>query len=305
LNIGGDILVSGNHTEQINVGNPAADFENEAPVASLLLNGKAIATSGNYKRGEWIDGKWYSHIVDPRNGQPTGHVISATVVAPNAVDAGALATALNVLSVTEVAKLVATVPGAEFMLITADGKREESAGWKKLEIPATMQPAITSAAIGADPLWDQNYELVVNLELATQQGFRTHRPFVAAWVVDANKKPVRQLALWYSKPRWLNEMRMWYSTYYGELSSGNASVSSTTSATRPAGKYALKWDGKDDKGNWVKQGTYTIYVEAAREHGTYQLMSKEVNVTKPQEQHFDLGGNVEISAASIDLRKKD
>jgi thiamine biosynthesis lipoprotein len=64
----------------------------------------------------------------------------------------------------------------------------------------------------------------------------------------------------------------------------------------------LKWDGKDDKGSLLKQGTYTVYIEAAREHGTHQLMSQEINLKKPQ--HFDLPGNTEISSASLDYRKK-
>jgi thiamine biosynthesis lipoprotein len=116
LNIGGDILVCGEHTEQINVSNPKADAENDAPVAQVQISNKTIATSGNYRRGEQIDGKWYSHIVDPRTGLPVSEVISATVIANNATDAGALATTLNVLSPEDGKKLVATVAGAEYMM---------------------------------------------------------------------------------------------------------------------------------------------------------------------------------------------
>ncbi|MEO5995393.1 MAG: DUF2271 domain-containing protein [Chitinophagaceae bacterium] len=151
-------------------------------------------------------------------------------------------------------------------------------------------------------MWDPNYEVVINLELATIGGMRVHRPFVAVWVADGDKKPVRQLALWYNKPKWLNEMRSWYSTYYEIFSSGN-SIRSTTSATRAPGKYILKWDGKDDKGNFVKQATYTVYIESAREHGTYQLMSKDITVNTLQ--HIDMPGNGEISSASLDYRKKE
>jgi len=64
----------------------------------------------------------------------------------------------------------------------------------------------------------------------------------------------------------------------------------------------LKWDGKDDKGNLVKQGTYTVYIEAAREHGTYQLMTQEITPKKPQ--HIDITGNAEVASASLDYRKK-
>lgn len=302
LNIGGDILVRGEHTEQINVSNPKADAENDAPVAQLRLYDKTIATSGNYRRGVSIGGKWYSHIVDPRTGLPVSEVISATVVADKATDAGALATALNVLPTAEGKALVAAVPGAEYMLITADGKRVESAGWKKLELPATKSSVEKPASVTKDKPWDAKYEVAINLELATIEGMRVHRPFVAVWVVDDKNAPVRQVALWYNKPRWLNDMRSWYSTYYEQFAAGNNSISSTTSATRSPGKYTLKWDGKDDKGNLVSQGNYTVCIEVAREHGTHQLMKQEITMKKAQ--HFDLPANTEVASASVDYRKK-
>ena len=306
LNIGGDILIRGEHSEQINVSDPKADYENAAPIAQLMVSGKTVATSGNYRRGVQIGDAWYSHIIDPRTGRPAGGVISATVVAANATDAGALATALNVLSPAEGKKLVASVPGAEFMLITAEGKRIESAGWKKLELPAEKIEVTSPSATAIQQSWDANYELAINLELATQQGMRSNRPYIAVWVVDADKKPVRQIALWMrtDKEKYTWDLRSWYAVYYRDLVADKPSVSSTTSATRPAGKYTLKWDGKDDKGNLVKQGTYTVYIEAAREHGTHQLMQQDITVSKPQPQHFDIAGNVEVSSASIDLRKK-
>ncbi|MFN5625729.1 MAG: DUF2271 domain-containing protein, partial [Planctomyces sp.] len=34
----------------------------------------------------------------------------------------------------------------------------------------------------------------------------------------------------------------------------------------------VAWDGRDDKGDLLQSGKYTLYIEAAREHGTYQLM---------------------------------
>ena len=303
VNIGGDILVRGAHTEQIEVSNPKADAENDQPVAQLRVHDKTIATSGNYRRGELIDGRWYSHIVDPRTGQPASEVISATVVADQATDAGALATALNVLPPAEGQALVAAVPGAEYMLLTAAGQRLESPGWKKLELPAAPKATKTSPALPPKAKsWDPAYEVALTLELATQEGARTHRPFVAVWVVDAKKKPVRQIALWYNKPKYLDDINFWYVAYYDQFAAGNNNVSSTTSATRSPGKYTLKWDGKDDKGNPVAQGAYTLLIEVAREHGTHQLMKQALDGKKPQ--HFDLPANAEVASAAIDYRKK-
>ncbi|GAB2973259.1 hypothetical protein GCM10027049_04100 [Mucilaginibacter puniceus] len=302
VNIGGDILVRGEHTEQILVSNPKADAENDAPVAKIQVSNKTVATSGNYRRGEFIDGKWYSHIVDPRTGVPAGDVISATVIADNATDAGALATALNVLSPEEGKKLVASVPGAEYFLITVDGKQIESNGWKKAKLEVEKEIVNTLPYNAKDKLWDPNYELAINLELATIGGFRVNRPFVAIWVVDADKKPVKQIALWYNKPKYLTDMRSWYATYRNEFYANSPSVSSTTSATRSPGKYTVKWDGKDDSGNLVKDGTYTVYIEVAREHGTHQLITQEITPKKTE--HIDLPSNTEVASASLDYRKK-
>jgi thiamine biosynthesis lipoprotein len=302
VNIGGDIIIRGQHLEQVSVSNPKADAENDAPVAKVEINNKTIATSGNYRRGENIGGKWYSHIVDPRTGLPASGVISATVIADKATDAGALATALNVLSSEEGKALVASVPGAEYMLITADGKQIESSGWSKMKALAVTKEDKIVPLASKDKLWNADYELAINLELATIEGMRVHRPFVAIWVVDSKKQPVRQIALWFNKPRWLNEMLSWYAAYYDQFTSGADNISSTTSATRSAGKYTLKWDGKDDKGNHVKEGTYTVFLEVAREHGSHQLINQEINVKK--QQHYEMQGNLEVASASLDYRKK-
>ena len=304
INIGGDIVVRGDHIEQILISDPKADAENDLPIARLNISNKAIATSGNYRRGELVNGQWHSHIVDPRTGLPADKVLSSTVVADNPTDAGALATALNVLTPEESKALAATVPRSEFMLITSDGKRVESNGWKALELPV-KKPAISGPAANplADNTWDPNYELVISLELSQIAGFRVHSPYVAVWVVDKDKKPVRNIALWYRKPKYLNDMPAWSDAYY-EIAEADRIISSTTSATRPAGKYTLKWDGKNDKGDFVKRGIYTIMIEVAREHGTHQLMSSEIDFTKKL-QLITLPGNIEVAEASLNYVKKN
>lgn len=303
MNIGGDIVVRGTHREQIQVSNPKADAENDAPISKLMVSNKAVATSGNYRRGEVVNGLWRSHIVDPRSGMPADKVISATVVADNATDAGALATAFNVLTPDESKLLAMTVPNAEYMLITSEGKRVESKGWKAMEMPVAAQPA-TANKVVADKSWDPNYELVIKLELREIEQIRVHSPYVAVWVVDKDKNPVRNIALWYRKPKYLQSMGSWYDAYYSKLSDGDASISSTTSATRPAGKYTIKWDGKNDKGELVKLANYTIMIEVAREHGTHQLMSQNINFSKTVKP-FTLAGNPEVTGVGIDYVKKN
>jgi len=304
LNIGGDIVVRGKHTEQIAISDPKADAENDDPVSTLIISNKTVATSGNYRRGEMVNGLWHSHIVDPRTGMPADQITSATVVADNPTDAGALATAFNVLTPTESKTLAASVPNAEYMIITSGGERIESKGWKKLErVYATT--AAAPATLKADKTWDPAYVLKINVELAQIEGMRVHRPYLAVWIADKDKKPVKSIALWYNKTKFLDEMPSWYDAYYNKISNADQSVTSTTSATRSAGNYTLKWDGKNDKGELVKLGTYAIMVEVAREHGTHQLMTQEIDFTKAPKTPIALTGNVEVKSASFEYVKKD
>lgn len=299
INIGGDMVVSGNLTEKVGIADPKADAENDEPIDQLSIQNLAVATSGNYRRGNLINGNWYSHIVDPRTGMPASEIISATVVSPKATDAGALATAFTILSPSQSATLAATIPGTEYLLITKTGERIESNGWNLLAIPIVnkSQPLPHTA-----DQWNPDYELVLSLELAQIPGF-ARRPYIAVWVEDKDKNPVRTVSLWYSKDRWLHDLRAWYSACYSQYSGGANNMSTISSATRSAGKYTLKWDGKDDKGNFVKPGTYTICIEAAREHGTYQMMRQEMSfAAKPQT--ATLTGNVEIAGVTLEYRKK-
>jgi hypothetical protein len=55
-------------------------------------------------------------------------------------------------------------------------------------------------------------------------------------------------------------------------------------------------------GNPVKAGKYTVMIEAAREHGTYQLMHQEMDFNGTPRQ-FQLRGDVEIASASLDYHK--
>jgi len=303
VNIGGDMVITGNLAETVRISNPLADAENDAPVAQLLLSNKTVATSGNYRRGELINGKWYSHIVNPLTGMPADHIISATVVAPNATDAGALATAFNVLSVEESQQLAATVPGADYLIITKEGKRVSSKGWKQIEIPLKQVTAVPGMVNNVKTILAGNLELTVNLEIRTQSEQMVKRPYVAVWIEDENHAAVRTIALWHEKDKYLPELKSWYLKYRGMYTSDRNALGSVSSATRSPGKYSIRWDGKDDKGNAVAPGVFTLKIEVNREHGTYQLLRQAFNYNETP-QSFNFTGNVELASASFEYKKK-
>ncbi|MFN7919533.1 MAG: DUF2271 domain-containing protein [Bryobacteraceae bacterium] len=289
LNVGGDLVARGAMSETVAIANPRDHSENAAPLGTLAVRDAAVATSGDYRRGFEIAGQHYSHIIDPRTAKPVGAVISATVVSADAVEAGALATAFNVMTPAESELLAARHPRAEYMLIASNGQRFTSKGFPAMFVPAPA-PAIASA------------DVQVEFELARIDSGRYRRPFVAIWIEDKDRFPVRTVALWYDKARWLPELTGWTrGDRLRSMAEGTDIASTVSSATRPPGKYSVKWDGKDQSGKAVKPGKYTIYVEAAREHGGKTLLHQEIDLGTPAV--FPLAGGAEISAAKVEVKK--
>ena len=67
--------------------------------AVLPIKQGAVVTSGNYEKYVTFNGKRYSHIIDPRTGYPATGIISATIFAPSAELADALATSVFVMGI--------------------------------------------------------------------------------------------------------------------------------------------------------------------------------------------------------------
>ncbi len=86
---------------------------------ALSLTDRSVATSGNYRRFSEIGGKRYSHIIDPRTGQPADAVPSVTVIAADCMTADAWSTSLSVLGEAGLKKVEA-IDNLEAMLIIGD-----------------------------------------------------------------------------------------------------------------------------------------------------------------------------------------
>jgi thiamine biosynthesis lipoprotein len=65
----------------------------------LNISDLAIATSGNYEKYVLIDGKKYSHTINPKTGMPVTGIKSVTVISPYAEIADAMATPVMVMGV--------------------------------------------------------------------------------------------------------------------------------------------------------------------------------------------------------------
>ena len=120
VEVGGDLRVFGESPApggwRVGVYDPFAG----RPAGEIEVVDRAVCTSGGYARFFEVDGRRYSHILDPRTGRPADAVVSATVLASETAAADAWATALSVLGREGLEGLPA---GVEALLLMADGER--------------------------------------------------------------------------------------------------------------------------------------------------------------------------------------
>jgi len=100
VNAAGDLTVWGTQPngEAWTVGIADPD-KKELPFASLNLSNTSIATSGNYEKYVVIDGKKYSHTIDPKTGYPVQGIKSVTILCSHAEIADAMATPVMVMGI--------------------------------------------------------------------------------------------------------------------------------------------------------------------------------------------------------------
>ncbi|MBX3313157.1 MAG: DUF2271 domain-containing protein [Actinobacteria bacterium] len=120
-------------------------------------------------------------------------------------------------------------------------------------------------------------EVTIAFTYSASSGGQVHNPYLAAWVEDADGNLVDTLAVWYEQSqkgtRWLNELTTW-----AQADGSSDSLDAVSGATRTPGDQSLVWDLTDLDGNAVEEGTYTVFVETAREHGPHSLISQEIPV---------------------------
>jgi len=115
-----------------------APVEPDAPPSRYLwLARLAIATSGDTWQYVEINGRRYSHLLDPRTGLGLTDHSSVTVIAPDAITADGLASAVSVLGPEEGLKLIDHTPGtAAFIVRAPEGTAEvyQSCRWKEFPV---------------------------------------------------------------------------------------------------------------------------------------------------------------------------
>lgn len=127
IEIGGEIVTCGLNEKRvpwkIGVTKPVDDSLNNQQEIQTILNvtNKAMATSGNYRKYYYKNGKKYAHTIDPKTGYPVQHnILSSTVFADNCATADAYATAFMVTGLDGAKKILAKHPELMAYFIYAD-----------------------------------------------------------------------------------------------------------------------------------------------------------------------------------------
>lgn len=299
VNIGGDLRVVGTAEQQVRIASPA---DRSHAIAEVRLQDQAMATSGGYYRFFEVQGQRFSHIIDPRNGKPVEHSSSVSVIATSATEADVFATALSVMPVSQALSWCNSQPGIECLIYENTGTLHTSQNWPKDSLVMNSEAATPLD----DEAWPEGASFKLDFELARASGRRYHRPYVAVWIENEDEVPVRTLVLWLQEgkgSRWYRDLKRWYRLDRARMEENDLNLIKTISeATRPSGKYSATWDGKDDNGEFVKQGTYTLLIEVVREKGTYQLSKAKLEIGT-EAFKGELEANQEVSSASFEYQK--
>lgn len=238
--------------------------------STLALSDGALATSGAGER-DLVDtgGRPTSHLVRPWDGQAAAYRAAATVHAPCAADADALATALCVMPAADGIALAERLPGVEARLTDAWGAVHTTSGWSRLARPA---PRLTRAALLS--AWPADAQVTLAYEVPRIEAPKYYAPYIAIWITDADGSLVKTLSLLGQKPRYLESNYVWWRRYGRKQDN----VDAMTKPTRAPGRYTAVWDGSTDAGPKAAPGRYSVHVEAARQDGGHTYETLEITV---------------------------
>ncbi|MCB0373856.1 MAG: FAD:protein FMN transferase, partial [Muricauda sp.] len=88
----------------------------------------SVATSGNYEKYIVLNGKKYSHIIDPRTGYPTKGISSVSIFAKQAEICDALATAVFIMGKDVGLHMINQIDGVEAVVVDSENKIHKSTG---------------------------------------------------------------------------------------------------------------------------------------------------------------------------------
>ncbi|MRX39041.1 FAD:protein FMN transferase [Flavobacterium sp. LC2016-23] len=132
VNASGDLTTWGKQPNgkewTIGITNP---FDTDKFVKIFSLKREAVTTSGNYEKFVELNGKRYSHIINPITGYPATGLVSVTVFGPSAEMANGFSTSLIVLGKEAGLQLIHKYPEYSCLMITDKGKVFKSKNFRR------------------------------------------------------------------------------------------------------------------------------------------------------------------------------
>ena len=286
VDIGGDMRGAGAPARGWTVGlpDPELPFLDAPLVAEVRLRDQAIATSGRGPRDRMIGEERFSVTLSPDTGWPVEANIAATVVAPCAADADALATALLVRPPEAGLALAERMPGVEARITATDGGVHASSGWRTLaeDLPprlirtaaaraptrAAPKPAASAASTPAPWLPDWAVQIVYSApgRDVARRAADFREPYMAMWISDTQNRPIRTLVLVGQDPEWQRDNYVWWNLYRDRA---RRLVELRSTATALSGNYPTFWPGYNDDWKYLPQGDYVLHIETSRERGQH------------------------------------
>lgn len=123
VNASGDLTAWGvqPNGEKWTVGIANPDSSHEI-FSYMAISDMAVATSGNYEKFVMINGKKYSHTIDPRTGLPVTGIKSVTIITTNAEIADAMATPVTIMGIHTALDMINQMKNIEAVIIDDDNK---------------------------------------------------------------------------------------------------------------------------------------------------------------------------------------
>ncbi len=123
INASGDMAVWGKQTDgkdwTVGIINP---LNKNKIFATFPISKGAVVTSGTYEKSITLNGKKYSHIIDPRTGYPAMGIISVTVFAKSAELANGLSTSIVVMGKEAGLDLINQLPDVSCVIVDDKGQ---------------------------------------------------------------------------------------------------------------------------------------------------------------------------------------
>jgi len=286
LNIGGDIITWGNKSINqpwlIAIASPNTNNDNQQTNVIHVPQG-AIAHSGSGERDFIINRRHFSHILDPEEGWPLANIHNATVYAPTATSADAIATALNTMEITKGIDWVNSLDAVETLIQTKSGSIYSSQGWHKLI--ANNNNSLPEV------------ELNIDYQIPSFGGTDYERPYLSIWLTDTHNKFIRQVLLLGESNRWAQENKRWWRKVGRK---NDDLLDALARPTRKPGHYSVNWNGYDANNSQVIETEIILHMEAAREKGGHHYQKQLLNINQPIS--ITLPENGELGRTKITLK---